>query len=91
MATELKKLGQTITETEGTLTIEPDIAAMRALTEKGPIEIDTYEDHRVAMSFGILGCYDLLGNGQPWLAIRDPSCCRKTFPEFFQVLETLGK
>ncbi|MEM9026194.1 MAG: 3-phosphoshikimate 1-carboxyvinyltransferase, partial [Verrucomicrobiota bacterium] len=89
IATELKKLGQNVTETAGSLTIEPDLQAAQNIARKGPIEIDTYEDHRVAMSFGILGCYDLLGNGKPWLAIRDPLCCSKTFPEFFTVIETL--
>lgn len=89
MATELKKLGQTIEETEDSLTITPNIEAARAIAAKGPIEIDTYEDHRVAMSFGVLGSYDLLGNGEPWLAIRDPLCCKKTFPDFFHILDAL--
>ena len=89
MVTELKKLGQKVTDTEGSITIEPDLAAARAAAANGPIEIDTNEDHRVAMSFGILGSYDLLGNGEPWLAIKDPTCCGKTFPNFFHVLEEL--
>ena len=41
------------------------------------------------MSFGILGCYDLLGNGQPWLTIKNPACCAKTFPSFFDELARL--
>jgi 3-phosphoshikimate 1-carboxyvinyltransferase len=41
------------------------------------------------MSFAILGCHDLLGNGRPWLTIKDPACCAKTFPDFFDVLEKL--
>jgi 3-phosphoshikimate 1-carboxyvinyltransferase len=52
-------------------------------------EIQTYEDHRVAMSFAILGCVDLRGDGQPWLTIRNPGCCAKTFPGFFDELERL--
>ena len=40
------------------------------------------------MSFGILGSFDLLGNGQPWLKINDPECCSKTFPLFFESLNT---
>jgi 3-phosphoshikimate 1-carboxyvinyltransferase len=39
------------------------------------------------MCFGILGCHDLAGNGDPWLTISNPACCAKTFPEFFDVLE----
>jgi 3-phosphoshikimate 1-carboxyvinyltransferase len=38
------------------------------------------------MSFAVLGSYDLLGNGQPWLRLRNPGCCAKTFPGFFEVL-----
>jgi 3-phosphoshikimate 1-carboxyvinyltransferase len=51
--------------------------------------IETYGDHRFAMSFGILGCHDLHQNGRPWLTIRDPACCAKTFPHFFELLESL--
>jgi len=82
MARELRKLGQDVIETEDSLEIHP-----RPLIPGQVIE--TYHDHRFAMSFGVLGCYDLLGNGQPWLSIKDPTCCGKTFPHFFEVLETL--
>ena len=41
------------------------------------------------MSFAILGCHDLHKNGEPWLEILDPSCCGKTFPDFFDVLEQI--
>jgi 3-phosphoshikimate 1-carboxyvinyltransferase len=53
------------------------------------VEIETYGDHRFAMSFAILGCHDLLGNGQPWLTIKNPACCAKTFPDFFGELARL--
>ena len=94
MATELKKLGQTVIEHEDSLKIISDI---NALIEKAKearaigktLEIETYEDHRFAMSFGILGTYDLLGDGKAWLSIKDPECCGKTFPDFFNRLETL--
>ncbi|WOO42943.1 3-phosphoshikimate 1-carboxyvinyltransferase [Rubellicoccus peritrichatus] len=89
MATELEKLGQNVTETEDSLTVHPDVEAMIALTKDAPLGIDTYHDHRVAMSFGILGCYDLHGDGRPWLEIHNPACCAKTFPNFFDVLESL--
>lgn len=81
MADGLKRLGQQVEETEDSLTITP-----QALK---PGTVATYHDHRVAMSFGILGCYDALGNGEPWLKVEDPTCCKKTFPDFFQVLEKL--
>ena len=88
MATELKKLGQPVEETQDSLTITPDIGALQEAAAKGPV-VHTYEDHRVAMSFGILGSYDLLGNGQPWLQIEDPGCCGKTYPNFFEDLQNL--
>jgi len=50
------------------------------------ISIDTYHDHRFAMSFAVLGSFNLLGNGKPWLHIKNPMCCAKTFPEFFDRL-----
>ena len=82
MANELKKLGQHVIETEDSLEIHP-----RPLTPG--VEIETYHDHRFAMSFGILGCHDLLKNGQAWLTIKDPACCAKTFPAFFDLLAGL--
>lgn len=82
MANELRRLGQEVTEVEDALTIVP-----RPL-RTGQV-IETYGDHRFAMSFGILGCHNLLGDGTPWLTIRDPACCAKTFPHFFELLAAL--
>jgi 3-phosphoshikimate 1-carboxyvinyltransferase len=82
MARELTKLGQHVIETEDSLEIHP-----RPLTPG--VEIETYHDHRFAMSFGILGCHDLLKNGRAWLTIKDPACCAKTFPAFFDLLAGL--
>jgi 3-phosphoshikimate 1-carboxyvinyltransferase len=82
MVNELRKLGQDVIEEEGAMTITP-----RPL--KAGVAIETYHDHRFAMSFGILACHDLLGNGQPWLSIINPGCCAKTFPHFFELLESL--
>lgn len=90
MAHELKKLGQGVLEEHDALTITPDLAALRRAADAAPggiIEIETYHDHRFAMSFGILGCYNLRGDGSRWIAIRNPACCAKTFPNFFEVLE----
>jgi 3-phosphoshikimate 1-carboxyvinyltransferase len=88
MATELKRIGQKIEETEDSLTIFPDRKALMDCAREGVV-IETYHDHRVAMSFGILGSFDLLGTGDPWITIDNPGCCAKTYPEFFQVLEKL--
>jgi len=88
IATELRKLGQEVTEKEDSLTIRASKDALVQAAIEG-VEIHTYEDHRVAMSFAILGCADLRGDGQPWLTIRNPGCCAKTFPGFFDELERL--
>ena len=87
MARELKKLGQEVVEAEDSLEIHPRPLPAAA----APIEISTYGDHRFAMSFGILGCLDLRGDGRPWLSIRNPACCAKTFPNFFDLLEALRR
>lgn len=84
MARELTKLGQKVIETEDSLEITPQ--PLRA-----DQTIETYRDHRFAMSFGILGCHDLHKNGRPWLTIKDPACCAKTFPHFFELLESVRK
>ncbi len=84
MARELTKLGQHVIETEDSLEIHP-----RPL--KPGVTIETYHDHRFAMSFAILGCHDLLNNGRSWLTIDDPACCAKTFPAFFDVLGALRR
>jgi 3-phosphoshikimate 1-carboxyvinyltransferase len=90
-ARELIKLGQDVVEEHDALTITPRRDALKKLTAHDPIEIETYGDHRFAMSFGILGCHDLRGDGRPWLTIRNPACCAKTFPHFFELLESLRK
>ena len=46
-------------------------------------EIETYDDHRVAMSFAMAGL--AIEN----VVIRDPMCCRKTFETYFDVLDTI--
>jgi 3-phosphoshikimate 1-carboxyvinyltransferase len=81
MVAELRRLGQDVSETEDALAIQP-----RPLR---PAEVHTYHDHRFAMSFGILGCHRLAGDHRPWITINNPSCCAKTFPNFFSVLGAL--
>jgi 3-phosphoshikimate 1-carboxyvinyltransferase len=90
MAQELKKLGQEVTETQDSLRIVPNLNKLKE-TARNSIEIETYQDHRVAMSFGVLGSFDLFGTGKSWLKIKNPQCCGKTFPQFFEVLESLRK
>ncbi|CAA9542786.1 MAG: 3-phosphoshikimate 1-carboxyvinyltransferase [uncultured Thermomicrobiales bacterium] len=75
VATELRKLGQVVTEFDDGMTIDP-----RPVT---PAEIETYDDHRMAMSFAITG---LRASG---VSILDPACVAKTFPSFFERLADL--
>jgi 3-phosphoshikimate 1-carboxyvinyltransferase len=76
LRTELGKCGARVEESGDTLTIHP-----------GPLhgaEIETYNDHRVAMCFGMLGLR------VPGMRLRNPACVRKTFPNFFAKLAELG-
>jgi 3-phosphoshikimate 1-carboxyvinyltransferase len=84
MARELTRLGQHVIETDDSLEIHPQ--PLRAGQT-----IETYGDHRFAMSFGVLGCHNLQGgeDPKPWLTIKNPACCAKTFPNFFELLESL--
>ena len=75
MVTELRKLGVPVIEHQDGLEISP--ASIK------PAAIDTYEDHRVAMAFSLVG---LKANG---IRINDPECVSKTFPDYFQVLRQL--
>ena len=72
MRTELAKCGAAIDESGDTLTVQP--GALHGA------EVDTYEDHRMAM------CFATLGLKVPGIRIKNPACVRKTFPTFFQKL-----
>ena len=87
MAKELIKLGQVVIEKPDRLVIHPDLNKLKKAAFD-MVSINTYNDHRFAMSFAILGCYDLFGDGRPWLKILNPGCCAKTFPGFFDHLDT---
>ena len=50
---------------------------------KSGVDIDTYDDHRMAMAFSLAAC-----GGVP-VTINDPGCTRKTFPTYFKVLESV--
>jgi 3-phosphoshikimate 1-carboxyvinyltransferase len=82
MALELRRLGQEVVEGEDYLEIQP-----RPLRQG--VTVETHGDHRFAMSFAILGCHDLRRDGTPWLALANPACCAKTFPGFFDLLESV--
>ena len=76
---ELIKLGATVLIHGDDLRINPP--ADGALH---PAAIDTYDDHRMAMSFAIIGLR------APGVTINDPSCVEKTFPAFFDYLQRLS-
>lgn len=89
-ARELRKLGQIVEETGDSLYVVPQIDGLKQLAEKREsVLIDTYEDHRFAMSFAILGVSNRVHTRNAWLSIADPLCCAKTFPAFFERLESL--
>ena len=75
MVTELRKLGVPVVEHQDGLEISP-----APIT---PAAIDTYEDHRVAMAFSLVGLKI------PGIQINNPECVSKTFPNYFQVFEQL--
>lgn len=74
IVTELRKLGATVEEGEDFCIIHPPETIQ-------PAAIDTYDDHRMAMAFALAAC------GSDGVVINDPGCTRKTFPNYFSVLE----
>ena len=48
-----------------------------------PADIDTYDDHRMAMSFAVAALR------APGIRLRDPGCVAKTFPTFFDLLDAV--
>jgi 3-phosphoshikimate 1-carboxyvinyltransferase len=76
IVTELQKCGANISEKNDTITVIAD----RALRLPPNEFIETYEDHRMAM------CFAVLGLKVPGIKIKNPACVKKTFPNFFQKL-----
>jgi len=77
MATELRKVGAEVEEGEDYLTITPPVQLKHAA-------IDTYDDHRMAM------CFSLLALDPVSVTINEPECTAKTFPTYFEVLESIS-
>ena len=78
---ELRKLGVVVEEGPDWMRIEPLPAvqvAQRANSIPTRVEIDTYHDHRIAMSFGVIG------SRLPGLRILDPGCVAKTYPNYWK-------
>ena len=77
MATELRKVGAEVEEGEDYL----KITAPKVLNHAA---IDTYDDHRMAM------CFSLLALDPVSVTINEPECTAKTFPTYFEVLESIS-
>ena len=76
MATELQKLGAKVEEGHDYIKVWPTDSLKHA-------EIDTYNDHRIAM------CFSLVALSDTPVTINDPGCTRKTFPDYFTRFKTL--
>jgi 3-phosphoshikimate 1-carboxyvinyltransferase len=73
---ELARLGVIVEERDDGMTIHP--------CEKFvPARVQTYNDHRMAMAFSLIGLR------LPGVTIENPACVSKTFPGFFETLESL--
>lgn len=72
----LKQLGIQVEEREDGLTVYPG--------QPIATELNSYDDHRVAMSLSMIGAK------VPGIRITDPGCVSKTCPPFFEQLEKLG-
>lgn len=59
------------------------VAERESIIERGNITIETYDDHRMAMAFTLPG----LKTGN--IVIKNPGCCRKTFENYFSVIDSL--
>ncbi|XP_050249925.1 3-phosphoshikimate 1-carboxyvinyltransferase 2-like isoform X1 [Quercus robur] len=78
ICTELRKLGATVEE-------GPDYCVITPPENLNVTTIDTYDDHRMAMAFSLAACGDVP------VIINDPGCTRKSFPEYFEVLQRFIK
>jgi len=77
IATELKKMNIKVEEGEDRIKIYPG--------NPNPSIVDTYEDHRMAMGFSLIG---LRAEG---IVIDNPNCCKKTFEQYFSKLDRVIK
>jgi len=80
LQTELTRVGAAVTIDGDDLHIEQPVGG-----RVQPAVIETYDDHRIAMSFAVLG---LAAEG---IEISDPACVNKTYPGFFDQLRSLSR
>jgi len=85
VANELNRLRPGLAREEGDdLIVNSDPELMNAAHRNAISRIETYHDHRIAMSFALAG---LRMGG---VTILDPACTGKTYPDYWQMLSALG-
>lgn len=77
LATELRKFGAEVVEHEDGIEIVPPERVR-------PAEVETYRDHRMALSFSVIAA------AVPGVCVRDPGCVSKSFPGFYTALQSVG-
>ena len=77
IVTELSKMGIRCDEDLSSITVYPGLPR--------PSLVETYDDHRMAMGFSLMGLRS------PGIVIHDPGCCRKTFEDYFETLERVAE
>lgn len=77
IAAELSKMGIRCEERKDSITIYPGLPK--------PSTVETYDDHRMAMGFSLTGLRC------PGIVIHNPRCCRKTFEDYFTVLDDVAR
>jgi 3-phosphoshikimate 1-carboxyvinyltransferase len=75
VVTELRRLGIRAEEEDDGFVVHPGVPV--------PADVETYDDHRMAMSFAVTAL------AAPGIRIKNPGCVSKTFPDFFGVLARL--
>ncbi len=77
VVTELRRMGVRAEIVDDGFVVHPG--------EPAPALIETYDDHRIAMAFALIGLR------QPGVVIDDPDCSAKTFPGYFEALDQLRR
>jgi 3-phosphoshikimate 1-carboxyvinyltransferase len=80
VSVELRRMGALIVEGSDFIEITPNVPSEKS----SEVNIETYDDHRMAMSMALVGL------GRPGIVIREPSCVSKTYPHYFDDLRKLN-
>lgn len=75
IVTELTRMGIKVEEINDGIVIYPG--------QPKPLEVETYDDHRMAMSFALMGLKT------PGIRIKNPGCTRKTFENYFEIFDKI--